>query len=74
MRSLIYRIRTAYLAFRDPTAYWDGLNIRNVARELHLKERIAVIRPDSTTSIPDNYTIQYVDRGDHYLARQLFGW
>lgn len=46
---LLDRLKAAWLSFRDPDAYWEGVSIRGMAREITLKGGMAILQPDPQT-------------------------
>jgi hypothetical protein len=44
--SIIERLKAAWLAFRDPDLYWEGVSIRKTAREISDRDRMAILRRD----------------------------
>jgi len=47
--NILRRFHAAWLAFKDPNAYWEGVSIRKIADELVLKRRLAFIKGDPET-------------------------
>lgn len=64
------RIYAAWLAFKDPALYWEGVSIRKIAQEIALKDGMAILRRD-----PDiDYIVEMLPYKDqqaigNYLAR-----
>lgn len=44
--NILRRFQAAWLSFRDPNAYWEGVSIRNISDELVLKGRMAIVKGD----------------------------
>lgn len=44
--SIIGRFKAAFLAFRNPSIYWEGVTIRKTADEIWLKGRWALLMPE----------------------------
>lgn len=63
------RFHAAWLAFRDPNAYWEGVSIRNISDELVLKGRMAIVKGD-----PDvRYTIHMLGYEQQHAIENYLG-
>lgn len=44
--NILGRFKAAWLSFRDPDAYWEGVSIRRISDEITLKDGMALLRAD----------------------------
>lgn len=67
---MLNRLRAAWLAFRDPRTYWEGVSIREIATELLIKDHMAIIRPDPQT----DYVVHVLPPREQRAISNYLGW
>jgi hypothetical protein len=68
---ILWRLRTAFLAFKDPSAYLEGLSIRRIAREITDRGGMGVVVADRGNG---DYIVHFLTYSDQAAIERYLGW